>query len=61
MKQEQKQQTITRAAELAYEEDCTQVVGLDETGTWVIRSWEDPTSSQLTDAVKVSADGPEED
>ena len=55
-----KQQATTRAAELAYEEDCTQVVGKDETGTWVIRSWEDPESSQLNQAFNVNADGPED-
>lgn len=51
-----KQDMIKKAAELAYEEDRQQVVGLLN-GELVIRDWEDPESDLLRDAVIIAGDG----
>lgn len=52
-----KQDAINKASHIAYEEDTDQVVGKDQSGEWVIMSWEDPKSDCLIDAVIVDSTG----
>jgi len=52
-----RQSAIERAMELAYEEDCNQVVGIDAAGDYTIRSWEDPESGNLRHPVTVNSEG----
>jgi len=40
---------IETACDLAYREDCNQVIGQDEHGAWIVRCAEDPASTPGND------------
>ena len=51
------QDAIALASSLAYNEDATHVVGMDDSNGWVIRHIEDPEEGMLTHRFHVNGDG----
>ena len=51
------QDAITLASTLAYEEDASQIVGMDGNNEWVIRHIEDPEEGMLQFRFQVNGDG----
>ena len=51
------QDAIALASELAYNEDTTHVVGMDDSGGWVVRHIEDPEEGMLATRFRVGGDG----